>query len=379
MSEKKSTGLKLEDFIKQVNELRGKLETSGFKFTQNVNDLMNQLLALELQEVIEAKLEEMKNKYKAKTFSHNEPGLVLPILNDKVIEALKNADLDTLIKLKLLTSPTPISGDSLLLLTLIPLLTGGGKGSNGSSNVNLESLLKVVEKAYERTPYQDLINLYKEILQNHPTIQQLQHEINELKQRIEMSDPVKFVQTVKALSQELGLSSGKSPVEVELEKMKLDLEKWKLEQEMRLKEIELMEKLKRRDKLETMKMREQIFKYLLAPLIKTFMPKVMKLLPKGKGPELEQLMKLPIKEINCPKCGNKFIIKAMPDGKFPDEVICPYCGLKLVKKSKVVTPSEKSKEEKPIEQVSKEGETGESKGKGFTEGGIIGLEERKEE
>ena len=376
MSERKSTTLNLKDFVKVVNEVKSKLEEKGVNFSENVNNLLNQLLTLELQDLIEAKIEELKAKYRSRINNVNnlssETAVPIIPINEKIIELIKNADLDTLIKLKLLFSPVSPSGDSLALLMLLPFLTSNKGGDGG--NVSIKDLLAIVEKAYEKTPYQELLKVYEKVLENHPAIQQLRQEVQELKQKVASSDPLTFVQSIKQIAKELGLSE-RPNYDVELEKMKLELEKWKLEQEMRFKEIELMEKLKRRDKLEAMKMREQILKYLVAPFIKMLMPKLMKL-GAGKGPSLEQLMKLPVKEITCPRCGNKFIIKALPDGKFPNEVKCPYCGLKLVKKSVVNnTPSGESKEEKPVSETSegKEHESGET----IPTGGFFG-EEKKE-
>jgi len=361
MSEKRST-LNISDFVKAVEEIRGRVEKSGLQFSQSVNDLINTLLAIELSDYLESKLKAKKEELIAKLGGNQQKqqtlDLGLPlVLNEKTIELLKNTDLDTLIKLKLLLSPST-SGDALAVIALLSSL-GKSQNSSGSSGITIGELLKIVEKAYEKTPYKELIELYSKLIESNPHVVELRKEIEELKKKVESSDPITFIKSLRELANELGLTQ-KSGIEYEIEKMKLDLEKWKLEQEMKLRRLELLHKLKRAERLEVLKERENLMKYIIAPLVRMAVSK----LGKVEGKKLEEVMKLPTTKVKCPRCGNEFIVKANPDGNFPDVVTCPYCGLKLRKKTQTQSQTQVQ------QQQMKGGEHGEGGGQG---------EERKEE
>jgi len=328
-----SKSLKIEDFMKIVQEVRKNIDQSK-QLPSSVNELLNQLLQLELQDLLEAKIEQLKKKYQSSSSSSEQRVDIGPLIasDSKSIEALKNLDLDTLIKLKILTSPGSVDSNALLLLTLLSMTSRQNQSQqNQQQGFTLGDLIKLVEKAYEKTPTKEILELYEKIAEKNPTVALLQKELEEIKKKVESSDPVQIIQTIKTIANELGLTNPSS-LSYELEKLKLDLEKWKLEQDIKLKKMLWKYRLKKMEEEKEDRKVERLFKYILAPIVKTVVPKVMKFVGKSSGKKLTELTNLPTTKVKCPKCGNEFVVKALPSGVFPDVVTCPFCGLKLVKK-----------------------------------------------
>ncbi len=339
---RRDTSLKLEDVMRTIT-----LTPSEDAFLRELKDFERELIRQEYIDMLRTKLQVMKAELESK-LRQMQPASQ-PALPPIDPEILKKLDHESLMKLRLLMAPASSQDAAALLLAY--LLTQQPRQSDGTSTTaellkaiaqqNAEMMKTLVQMLtqMQQTQRADVVSkltetLLKYALEENPRLIELRKEIEELKKDVKSQDPIAFIDTVNKLAERLGLTKSNN---IEIEKMRLDLEKWKAEQEMKFKRIKLAHKLKMSGEMRKERVRAYLIKYLLAPVLRPIMSKATERMLTSSSVPLEQIERAPSAEVACPKCNQKFIVKADVSGRFPDVVTCPFCGMRFIRSDLAVS------------------------------------------
>ena len=308
------------------------------------------------------------------------PQLVKALLDPNILNAIKQADEETLAKVGILLSAmvnptTKIDPTLLLLMTVLRQNQGQSSGQADVWRVVLDTQHKMFEtllKLYERMhseggggegggkgvwsavidafgriwdKYSELVEKVNEA-RSRAEIEALKTKLEEFAKKLDevanKSNPVDIIKSFRAIAEELGYTKAAPAREsVYIEKLRTDLEKERMRVKAEVaKELAKLRKIFKKWEREDRRF-ENILKYVVLPLLSTLRPTLQHTMH-SLGAQTQQMIQQSARSSEqrqftvhgqllrgyravCPSCNRVIFIPMNPDGTLPREVQCPFC------------------------------------------------------